>query len=289
MRQPHTHIYQTRWMMVTVWILAISLTAVLAANARAAGNVTVQVDTGALLVFGDDEANSITLSEIGDSNEWLITGLAGTKVNGGKNFTTPPATSTCLINLFGGNDKVKITNSSFERELDIYMGEGDDSTSLTNVTVKAFLDYQGNGGKNTFKATTLTIQDLFGFGQSSISMGTENDSVKLQDVTIQDLGLSIDMGDGNNKLTITDLTFLSSFPEAVSVSMGAGKDSATLKSLTAVGPLSADMGGGDKDVLKISASTAPSNVLDGGPGEGDKLMVITSDLGTGTPTGFELP
>ncbi len=87
-----------------------------------AGNVTAAVVGGNLTITGDNTANMLTLTEIGDTGKWQITGLK-TSINGNApKLVTGPITGDIVVNLGGGNDKLTIQDGNIPGHLFIQMG-----------------------------------------------------------------------------------------------------------------------------------------------------------------------
>jgi hypothetical protein len=112
-----------------------------------AGNVTVTVDDGNLVVVGDDNANAVSIQGTGVPGNYVLEGGAGTSVflNGqlqGGAFIVTDAPGNITVDLNGGDDTLGINNVNVE-VLDIDMDQGDDSVGLG--AFEAFATLVGGG------------------------------------------------------------------------------------------------------------------------------------------------
>jgi hypothetical protein len=118
---------------------------------------------------------------------WSLTNVRITSVTG--------ELGDVLLDSYGGNDTIRVRNSSFE-SVTAYLGEGDDSLALVNTA-----------GAAPFAAV--------GFG--GIDAGGGDDRVSL--IGCAFTGLPIDLGDGDDVLRLRGNTF-----ESVELFGGAGTD-----------------------------------------------------------------
>jgi hypothetical protein len=147
---------------------------------------------------------------------------------------------------------------------------------------------------------SITVSDV---SRIHIAMAGGNDSVTMYN-TIFDAGpLTVDMGDGNNTLRMSNVHVLYGFaplwpghygfeplppelqaPPSIAISMGAGKDRAALRNVTSGGDMSIASGeGGDRINLKSVAAGAASSHqslrVDMEAGRHDVLKVMSCTAG----------
>jgi large repetitive protein len=106
-----------------------------------AGNVTVSVVAGDLIIKGDNNAagNQIVVNET-SSGSYTVGGLTGTTVNGAPAFVASGITRDVRANFGAGNDSIALNTSFFPRtdirDVIVNMGAGNDSAVIHNVRAR---------------------------------------------------------------------------------------------------------------------------------------------------------
>lgn len=112
-----------------------------------AGNITASVVGGTLYFTGDDEANHISITGIGNGGVRIESGSDATTINGEEGpLVFWNVTKGIAGYLFGGDDQLTISNVSLKREIGLNLGDGDDYLLLQNVHVKKPSTIKGGDG-----------------------------------------------------------------------------------------------------------------------------------------------
>jgi hypothetical protein len=122
--------YRVAIIMLVIVAFGISLAA--APLGLPGGNVQIRVESGNLVLRGDDRDNNIVITENS------IHGRAGTTVNGQRHrFIPDGVTNDVVIIMRGGNDFVRVelpgTNFALPHDLVLSMGSGNDNIELLQV------------------------------------------------------------------------------------------------------------------------------------------------------------
>lgn len=245
-----------------------------------AGNVTVQVTDGDLIITGDRSGNEILIEGTGVSGQYLITPSGDTRINGTPApFVATGVTDDVTIDLAQGADVLQINNASFPDALSIQLGFGRDrlemgayAAYLVNpATVNATSGSVGVNGRFTVDtgedADRATLVRVFGTANWNVSTGTGNDEFIIyiassnvlflntgsrDDIVnivylSSDSSVSIATDDGNDLISILG----SAFDAEVVLSGGGGLDTVAVDFCRFNGPsfLLADSGSGDDFIL----------------------------------------
>lgn len=276
-------------------------------RALLAGDVSVNVVDGNLIIRGDEADNSISIAAGAEAGAYVITGLAtaagDTTINGGPEtiFNASGVTGDIDVRLRDGDDAQTVGAINVAEDLKISMGQGDDTVTLeTGVSVAGELSIKTDGGDDNITATGVTV------GESAhISAGTGDDTVSLTDLLVEGeeeeeeslsngrglgrlggllqnlfggegngLGyeegyVKVDLGSGDDTLSVSGLT-----AAKFQLRGGSGDDDATLSGLI-VDRLHADLGHGD-DSLAVSASTIDRMFAK--LGDGDDDLSLAADV-----------
>jgi hypothetical protein len=239
-----------------------------------AGNVTVAVTNGDLVITGDGSSNFVEISATVNAGEYVVKGLflnAVTKINQGTNaVTVSGVTDDFNINLNGGNDKIRIGSLAQVLKIpdDITMNTqvGNDTVIMQRVTADSLFSNLGNATDATNNTDTLNL--------NSCNFRTGK----------------MDTGAGADKVTIAGTKFRTKFD----MNTGLGADIVKNTNVLA-GIANLTLGGAedDKDELtatKATITNAATILLGGG---NDKVIFaeakvtnrVTLDLGDGNDTG----
>ena len=257
-------------------------------RALLAGDVSVNVVDGNLIIRGDEADNSISIAAGAEAGAYVITGLAtaggDTTINGGPDtiFNATGVTGDIDVRLRDGDDVLAMGALDVAEDLKIGMGDGGDTVTLTTgLTVAGELSIKTDGGDDTITATGVSA------ASAQVNAGSGDDTVSLTDWLVEGeeeeeeevealgsgrglgrLGgilqslfgegwngegyeeghVKVDLGSGDDTLAVSGLT-----ATKFHLRGGSGDDDATLSGLV-VDRLHADLGSGD-DSLAVSAST----------------------------------
>lgn len=102
-----------------------------------AGDVTVSVVEGALVITGDEEGNQIAVSSGDEAGEFVIQGLDGTLLHlageegeGSSELTVTGVRYGLHFAMGDGDDSVAITNARIRGNVVIHTGQGDDDVAI---------------------------------------------------------------------------------------------------------------------------------------------------------------
>jgi hypothetical protein len=168
-----------------------------------AGDVTVDLIRGDLIIRGDELDNSITIEPGAEEGQYVVTGN-DTTVHGGDEPIV--VEDDVLIFMGDGADVVVLDGSGGDSglvvpdDLRIITGAGDDEVLLQDVTVGDDLLILTSRGGDTVTLTDATVGD-----DAIISTSADNDVVLIENSTIED-DLRIGTGTGDDELLIVDST-----------------------------------------------------------------------------------
>jgi hypothetical protein len=170
-----------------------------------AGNVTaVWTDDGSfdglLTITGDNKANQFIVSASGIDT--TVTGLNGTKINGGTAIATFDFYPNLVIDTGNGDDEVEVLDMF--SALSVKTGNGNDRVAIT-------------------EADALPLA----FDHFDIDTGNGNDRVELTDLTCFECDMNIKMGNGDDSLKLVGtiaLTGIFGTAGIGTVNMGNGHD-----------------------------------------------------------------
>ena len=265
----------------------------------AAGEVRVVVSGGNMVITGDitpgvslDEQVKV-VAEV-DAPNFVITGLAGTKVNGMDSASFSGVTGSITIDLKGGNNVVDFGQAgvlSVTRALTIRSGVGSDTINITNTNVNGTLTIDAGAGTNT-----VTLKGIGVTGNASIKGTIGDDTVTIEDTagtTKRFNGtLTVDGGAGTNVVTLKNLTIARNVSVigttgqdtvnitgsnvsngALSVTIGAGEGNVTLLNVNVARGISV-VGLNDKDTVNITDATIANGALSVSTGAGEGIVTL---------------
>jgi hypothetical protein len=171
-----------------------------------AGNVTVTVVGGALNVIGDNKSNQIDLEAGTAFAGYTVTGLNGTKVNGGTTpvFALVPPPNPLTIDLGNGDDSVRLHPApqvTFDAVLvNIDTGNGSDSVTVEDYACEDMTIDTGNGGDD------VHLTNVFVFHNLHVDLGNGSDSLTVAGALEVDNDLALRGGNGPDVLDASGLT-----------------------------------------------------------------------------------
>ena len=239
-----------------------------------AGMVTVGVDsqTGVLTITGDNQANEIVIHQVASPVPpgMFIPTMLGYRIRGidtkvreinddsgfGVAAQRSPARSAVTIwwgteihiNLAGGQDSLRIYNTSLAGPLTIDMGWGSDTLRMKNVHVLS-----------TQASKSAASAPL------NVNLGDGADRTILDNVTSA-TDLNIDAGAGRDRCTVR---------QVAAGTTGSG------------GALAVEMGSGKHDFLRIVQAIADNALLSDTSGAGGILLHSADNFGSESDTGFQ--
>ena len=185
--------------LLAVLASAAALNLAWATRAQGAGNVEVSEEDGVLIITGDDSDNNIIVQEGG-----LVTGRAGTTINGNGRFEPFDVIHDINIKMKGGDDFVRVDagpGTTVFRDVKIDTGMGDDIIEILGLRVRDETRIDtGDGDDLLFIDSVLTP---FGFSRSdftgkfTLDSGSGRDLFEFHNATFRDevdvrLGFGID-------------------------------------------------------------------------------------------------
>lgn len=227
-----------------------------------AGDVSVSIDNGRLLVIGDSLSNQIQVVGTPNGNA-TVAGLDGTTINGG-------------VTVFNAGQQLQ--------GLGIQMNDGDDQVQLHGLVLASSVVLQGNAGNDAFEVRhshvmyfsanmgsgddVLQLDNLYAALSSNMVMEQGNDIVS---INAHSAGqhIEISTGDGNDVLAVNDM----GMRRQLQVDTGNGNDQILLAGETYAGRSSGFRLGSGNDFLAIlptqtlqQSRLQKSLTIDGGTG-----------------------
>ncbi|MBL8821071.1 MAG: tandem-95 repeat protein [Planctomycetia bacterium] len=124
-----------------------------------AGNITASVTGGTLYFTGDDEANHISITGIGNGGVRIESGSDATTINGEDGpLVFWNVTKGIAGYLLGGDDQLTISNVDLKREIGLNLGDGNDYLLLDNVHAKKPSTIKGGDGDDVIAITDSSFR-----------------------------------------------------------------------------------------------------------------------------------
>lgn len=194
-----------------------------------AGDVTVQVSAGDLVVYGDSQSNNISVyqKQLGSST-WYVDGgyKAGfdTTVNGRKGAQIfRGVVDDIRIYTNDGSDWINIQNGRVRDELYVRTGNGNDGIYMTNVSTGRDVNVNLGGQPSQSLQDYIFMQDVIAGDDILVDGSQGRDIVILDDVIANDL-IRVRTGDGNDSVKLSR-----SNADRFYGYLGAGNDQARLE------------------------------------------------------------
>jgi hypothetical protein len=236
-------------------------------RALMAGDVAAVLNGNSLRLTGDDLGNEVLVQQVA-ANQFRVTGLAGTTINGQavQNFAFNG--NELRVDLKGGNDFLEIDDfNNLEltiNKLAIDLGAGGDQAKLDdfNVLGTGNIDIKlGNNNQN--EVDELFIDDAEFAGNVKIATGGGDDTVTIFDSEFAK-NLQIDTAGGSDTVELDNVEGAS-----LTLKLGDGVlDFADLIDVDATGKLTIDGGNGD-DAVEMDNITAGEVAIDFRQGQSD--------------------
>jgi len=212
-----------------------------------AGDILANVSHGVLNLYGDAEANQISITSDTKHNV-TVTSLDDTTINGLDTVTFKNIQGLTVF-LREGDDVLDISDASFAKPVNIYMGADNDTLSMDNVKVGPNSIISLGAGDDTGNFSNITT------GPSLLlSAGAGNDAVTIDHMRGSSRTV-IDLGADNDTATITDSTFVDRFQ----LLAGDGDDQVGIGT-TKIGARSQLDGGDGTDALGLSDNNFNKNL-----------------------------
>ena len=164
-----------------------------------AGDVSVRVAGGDLIVNGDSNGNEIVIRSTATSGEFLVQGIGGTKVEGTNSVTVQGVDDDVRINLRGGDNIVLMTayGSDFlchnfsVNDVRIRTGNGNDIVEFDNTMVVGNARVSTRGGHDV-----VFIHSAIVSGTTNINTASGDDTTELtQSVFKKRVSVNLASGD----------------------------------------------------------------------------------------------
>ena len=185
-----------------------------------AGDVFAAVESGTLVIQGDDQANIIQLTQ--DSNgDVLLTG-SDTTVNGqSQAVTISEQFSRVLIRMGNGADELSVDNFEGGREFR-FLGEAGNDRLTTNNLSSRYMHLRGGSGDDVFElaesesrkstyvflggGNDLLAVDSFVAGRNFKVFGNSGDDTFASSTLSVDRKLRVNLGNGNDQALLAGST-----------------------------------------------------------------------------------
>jgi hypothetical protein len=262
-----------------------------------AGDVTVSVLNGNLLVMGDSVDNDITIEQGTTADSFVVTGIGttggNTTINGGTNIGTfTGVTHNITVRMNGGDDTVSVlADLAAPGSLSISMGSGDNTVAIgAGTTINNNLAITTAGGDDTVTVTDTTVN-----GSANIQTGGGDDSVTLTGLTVgedttaaaasQNVFGNSPLGRFLNAL-FQDNNGSSNGQAGLTVDTGAGDDTVLASELTVHGSAKIETGFGD-DTVSLTDVTVDNQTTGGGAADMAALLqsFLSNQHGNGLALG----
>ena len=174
------------------------------------GNVVSSMESGYLVLTGDESANTIEITQLPDGR-YEISPLNRTTINGrGTTFTAPLGVDKVSVKLNGGNDELRVFDRIFEggltrfTVLSVEMGAGDDRVTFFGVALEnPFISGVVNLGSGNDRFLCWGAHIVAGF---AIYAESGDDEVTLAGVDF-DYAPNVSGGSGYDYLSLSGCTY----------------------------------------------------------------------------------
>jgi hypothetical protein len=213
-------------------------------RALLAGNVTVSVSGGNLLVRGDNNDNQIAIFQL-DDGQYAVGGLTGTTVNGGPVVVRSGIRGNIDVDLKSGDD---------------VLGVGNDTEGLVAIAERFGVDVGDISGLVDLLEQAEAPAQMEVPRNLTIKTNNGDDAVAI----IADVGrrIEVNLGNGDNALVI-DPTLVG---DDIIVRAGSGSDTLEVVDTEVAQMLDVNLGNGANDVLVENSSVGQSAVITTGSG-----------------------
>jgi hypothetical protein len=235
--------------------LGLAASLAIAGVAAADGDVSAAVDPrGNLVVVGDGADNRIDVARTGTPDEYVVSGLSGTTVNGvAEVFLIAPG--DVRVSLRGGDDRVRV-DGNVPGNVDVSGGPGADVLGLGCPVVGGNVTLSGGPGDDL-----VDIQDTLLTADLAVRTGSGSDMVHFFFAIVAG-DTSIRTAAGDDQVAALQ----TSFGGSLNVATGAGEDGAAVVNTDVAGELSVRLGGAN-DTLEIGcANVTGATHANGGAG-----------------------
>ena len=182
-------------------------------------SVTVKLRKGDLVVLGSKLPEAIEITQGANANEFIVTGLDFTQVNGQGVVTIAGVKDDFRISMRGGEDTVRLDSLTVPDKLILKTGSGNDHVEVTNVNVR------GTTNINTGWGNDSVVIDPTEFRRNArIKTGSGADLVTLAEAAFKRRGWIL-TGSGADTVTVSESDFLAK----VNVKTGSGDDTVRLE------------------------------------------------------------
>lgn len=254
-----------------------------------AGNVTVVVDDGDLIVLGGEGPDRVEIRSDAATGQIVVTGLEGTTVNGqSAPFTVAAGIDDLIVETGEAGDQVIIQGIVIAGDLEIETGEGSDVVLITDATIGGDLEIETGEAHDLVALQNVTVA-----GETEIETGEGHDDVLIDGGAFGGEA-AIDTGEGHDVVLINGSTFAddaefetdeghdrlvvenSTFQDEAFAETGDGHDSVAIFVSAFADDLEVELDDGH-DRLILQGLTADEVEADGGDGF-DTLITDFGDV-----------
>lgn len=253
-----------------------------------AGDVTVAVVEGNLLVRGDAESNGVMITAGDAPGAFVVAGL-------------PAGDGPTSIN----GDFLRVEVAGVSRSVLVGMGEGDDLTNLRSAAVRGNVAVDAGMGNDVVNVggprTSVAEANTLIRGRLSVDLGEGHDGLRVGGTAIG-LGMEVAGERGDDNVAVVrslirgftsiatgvgddDVVIQGSYLARVRLGTGAGADQVALLDSAFAG-IGVDVGDGD-DVVALAGVHARAAWFAGGPGDDALLFAGPNHITHLSISGFE--
>lgn len=229
-----------------------------------AGDVSVSINGGDLVINGDGNNNELIIMGTGSDGEFDIYGANGTSVNGQSLIHVAGVDDDFRINLRDGNNKLGMRDLEVPDDLRIRSRGGNDEIGMEDVTIGDDVDIRTGKGNDTVFLKTGAADRI------RVSTGAGADDVVLTKVRAD--RASVNTGSGNDQFAIVENVF----EARATAILGAGDDLAF--QTQTVGQLRVNGSGGNDG--------ATFDIIAGRGFEFDGVVPLSAELQIDAATGL---
>ena len=177
-----------------------------------AGDVSVRVTNGNLVVTGDNQDNEIYVFQT-DDQSYTLFGENGTRINGLSGMPFTGVTNDLRMNLRNGDNKLAILGMDAGDDVTIRTGRGNDTIILESVTIRSDLRIRSSRGDDT-----IFLMENVVHGATHVNMaGGDDEFVSHKSTFVQS---TVNTGSGNDEFYLRDVTL----HQPSDFKLGAGED-----------------------------------------------------------------
>ncbi len=236
--------------------------------AHAAGTVTLTLVSDMLSIVGDDASNAVTITGTGIDGEFVVTGDAGTLVDGTASVLVG-GVQQLQIEPGDGADDVTLSQVAVPGKVKVLLGDGDDDLIISQCRLEGRLVVRGGRGSDV-----VIVEERTRVGRTNIQTQQGTDTVVIDD-TDMDGNLTVSSGGGYDRIEVYDVRANGS--AKLQLYAGNGEDTVRIVGTTVGGDTTVSLGSQD-DLLVLADSLFYEDAhFDGN--DGDNALVLGGFIG----------